>query len=56
MSRDEAIQVCKLLNALIELSQVEKILGTFIRYILLSILVHLRYNLNFNTIRESYNG
>ena len=30
MTRNEAIQICKLLNALIELSQVEKILGTFI--------------------------
>jgi DNA polymerase-1 len=30
MTRQEAIQICKLLNALIELSQVEKILGTFI--------------------------
>lgn len=30
MTRNDAIQVCKLLNALIELSQVEKILGTFI--------------------------
>jgi DNA polymerase-1 len=30
MDRNEAIQICKLLNALIELSQVEKILGTFI--------------------------
>lgn len=30
MERNEAIQICKLLNALIELSQVEKILGTFI--------------------------
>ena len=30
MTRIEAIQTCKLLNALIELSQVEKILGTFI--------------------------
>ena len=30
MTRQEAIQICKLLNALVELSQVEKILGTFI--------------------------